>query len=167
MLREGTRARRAWMIAAAVVTAAGATLTAIMVDPNRLERELTFRADSHPALHAVLDAPEVRAAMRCGPISVPNHTLVPDVRWTLDLPDGAVVARSSALRRTGTGRQLVAARRLRGRIERGGVAIYPNQRSAVLRQALVEESDNPFTQLPLPGYRRAAVSGYYSAYVRC
>jgi hypothetical protein len=37
----------------------------------------------------------------------------------------------------------------------------------VLRQALVEDSDDPFTQIPLAGYRRAAVSGYYSAYVRC
>jgi hypothetical protein len=105
--------------------------------------------------------------MRCGPISVPNHKLIPDVRWMLDLPDGAVVARSDALRRTGGRRKRAAARRLRARIERGGVAIYPNTRSAVLRQALVENTDNPFTQLPLPGFQRAAVSGYYSAYVRC
>jgi hypothetical protein len=156
MLREGTRARRAWAAAAALVAAAGATITAIALDPDRLRRELTFRADSHPALHAVLDHPDVRRAMRCGPISVPNHKLVPDVRWILDLPDGAVVARSDALRRPAVAR----------RIERG-VAIYPAQRSAVLRQALVEPADDPRTQLPLPGYRRAAVSGYYSAYVRC
>ncbi|HEV2814964.1 MAG TPA: hypothetical protein VGW10_17035 [Solirubrobacteraceae bacterium] len=160
MLAEGTRARRAWAGAAAVVALAGATVTAIMVDPDRLRRELSFRADSHPALHDILDAPAVRAAMRCGPISVPNHKLIPDVRWMLDAPDGAVVARSEALKRG-------ADPRLRRRIARGGVAIYPNQRSAVLRQALVEDTDNPFTQIPLGGYRRAAVSDYYSAYVRC
>ncbi|HEX8122023.1 MAG TPA: hypothetical protein VF549_12230 [Solirubrobacteraceae bacterium] len=157
MLREGSRERRVWAGAAALVVAAGATITAIALDPGRLRRELEFRADAHPALHDVLDAPAVRAAMRCGPISVPNHKLIPDVRWILDLPDGAVVARSQALRTP----------RLQRRIARGGVAIYPNQRSAVLRQALVEDSDDPFTQIPLAGYRRAAVSGYYSAYVRC
>ncbi|HEV3001089.1 MAG TPA: hypothetical protein VGW75_10165 [Solirubrobacteraceae bacterium] len=157
MLRAGTRARRAWAVAAALVVAAGATITAIALDPDRLRRELTFRADAHPALHDVLAHPEVRRAMRCGPISVPNHKLIPDVRWILDLPDGAVVARSEGLRRP----------RLQRRIERGGVAIYPAQRSAVLRQAIVEEHDDPFTQVPLAGYRRAAVSDYYSAYVRC
>jgi hypothetical protein len=167
MLREGTRARRVWMWASALVVAVGATITAIAVDPDRLRRELSFRADSHPALHDVLDHPRVAEAMRCGPISVPNHKLIPDIRWMLDLPDGAVVARSEALRRTGSPAQMAAARRLRERIERGGVAIYPNTRSAVLRQALVEPADNPFTQLPLPGYERVAVSGYYSAYVRC
>jgi hypothetical protein len=160
MLREGTRARRAWASAAAVAFAAGATVTAIYVDPDRLRRELSFRADAHPALHDVLEQPRVVEAMRCGPISVPNHKLVPDVRWMLDLPDGAVVARSEALSRK-------AAPALRRRVEQGGVAIYPNTRSGVLRQALVEPSDDPFTQLPLAGYERAAVSGYYSAYVRC
>jgi len=91
------------------------------------------------------------------PCRPPNHKLIPDVRWILDLPDGAVVARSDALRRP----------RLQRRIARGGVAIYPNQRSAVLRQALVEKTADPFTQIPRAGFRRAAVSGYYSAYVRC
>ena len=167
MLREGSRARRVWALAAALVAAVGATITAIALDPDRLRRELSFRADSHPALHDVLEHPRVRAGMRCGPLSVPNHKLIPDTRWILDLPDGGVVARSNALRRTGTRRQLAAARRLRARIERGGVAIYANDRSAVLRQALVENSDNTFTQLPLAGYQRVAVSDYYAAYVRC
>jgi hypothetical protein len=157
MLREGTRARRVWAIAAALVAAAGATITAIYVDPDRLRRELSFRADAHPALHDVLDHPRVVEGMECGPISVPNHKLIPDVRWMVDAPDGAVVARSEARRRPAVQR----------RIERGGVAIYPSTRSAVLRQALVEPSDDPFTQIPLAGYERVAVSGYYSAYVRC
>jgi hypothetical protein len=47
------------------------------------------------------------------------------------------------------------------------VAIYPNTRAAVLRQALVEKTDDPFTQIPMDGYRRVAVSDYYAAYVRC
>ena len=157
MLQEGTRLRRVWALVALAAVLAGTIATAIALDPSRLRRELSFRADAHPALHDVLEDRRVVEAMRCGPISVPNHKLIPDVRWTLDLPDGAVVARSEALRRPA----------LRRRVRRGGVAIYPNQRSAVLRQALVEDRDNPATQLPLPGYERAAVSEYYAAYVRC
>ena len=166
MLRGGTRARRWWAAGAALVAVAGATITAIVLDPARLGRELTFRSDSHPALHAVLTDPAVVRGMRCGPISVPNHKLIPDVRWILDAPDGAVVARSLALRREGTPAQMAASARARQRIERG-VAIYPSTRQAVLRQSLVEPTDNPATQLPMPGYRRVATSGYYSAYVRC
>lgn len=157
MLTEGSRARRAWMVAAGVVAFAGATITAFAVEPDRLRRELSFRADAHPALHDVLDVAAVREGMRCGPISVPNHKLIPDVRWILDAPDGAVVARSEGLKRPA----------LRRRIEKGGVAIYPSHRSAVLRQALVEKTDDPATMLPLAGYERVAVSDYYSAYVRC
>ena len=167
MLLEGTTARRVWMGLALAVALAGTIATAIALDPSRLRRELSFRADAHPALHDVLNDRRVRDGMRCGPISVPNHKLIPDVRWILDLPDGAVLARSQALRKRGTPAQRRAARRVRRRIERGGVAIYPNQRSSVLRQALVEEGDDPFTQLPLPGYERVAVSEYYAAYVRC
>ena len=47
------------------------------------------------------------------------------------------------------------------------MAIYPSHRAAVLRQALVEKTDDPATMLPLAGYERVAVSDYYSAYVRC
>ena len=39
--------------------------------------------------------------------------------------------------------------------------------SELFRHALVSETDDPATVLPLAGYERAAVSGYYSAYVRC
>ena len=159
MLREGSRPRRVWAALALAVALAGTIATAIALDPSRLRRELSFRADAHPALHDVLDDAAVKAGMRCGPISVPNHKLIPDVRWILDLPDGRVVARSKALR-PGRGA-------LRRRIERGGVAIYPNTRAAVLRQALVEKTDDPFTQIPMDGYRRVAVSDYYAAYVRC
>src|SRR3712207_8595780 len=62
-------------------SAVGVTITAIYVDPDRLRRELTFRADSHPALHDVLRDRRVVAAMECGPLSVPNHQLIPAVRW--------------------------------------------------------------------------------------
>ena len=40
----------------------------------------------------------MRAALRCGPVSTPNHKLIPDVRWMLDVPAGKVIARSDAHR---------------------------------------------------------------------
>jgi hypothetical protein len=98
--------------------------------------------------------------MKCGPVSVPNHKLIPDVRWIQDLPPKGVIARSQAL---GRGR---AARRARARIQRG-VAIYPVERGALLRQALVSDADKTATVLPLPGFERVAGSSYYAAYVRC
>ena len=112
--------------------------------------------------------------MRCGPINVPNHKLVPDVRWMLDLPDDGVLTRSEAIRevpdavppaeRARQQRRIDAVAR---RIEAGGVQIIPHQRLALFQQALVSDTDDPVTVLPLPGYTRVAVSDYYSAYVRC
>jgi hypothetical protein len=95
----------------------------------------------------------VRAAVRrCGPISLPNHKLIPDVRWLADLPSSKVIARSDP-------RQ---AKRIQN-----GVAIYVLGRYALFRQAWVSEADDPRNQIPLPGFVRVATSRYYSAYIRC
>ena len=60
-----------------------------------------FIRDSHAGLVATLDAPPVRAGMRCGPLTFPNYRLVPDSRWHLDAPRTAVSARSARRRATG------------------------------------------------------------------
>jgi hypothetical protein len=157
MLREGSWPRRLWALGAVLLVAYGVGFTATRVNVGQLDRELTFRGDAHAALHAVLDDPAVQAAKRCGPITVPNHKLVPDVRWIEDLPDGAVLTRSQGLNEGGVHRRSAA----------GGVQIIPHERVALFRHALVERTDDPATVLPLPGFERAAVSSYYSAYVRC
>ena len=90
--------------------------------------------------------------MRCGPVSVPNHKLVPDVRWILDAGERDVVARSDPAQRA--------------RVRRG-VAIYVTDRAALLRQALVEDSDDPLDSVPMPGFVRVATTEHYGAYVRC
>jgi hypothetical protein len=161
MLQGGSRLRRGWMLAAVLLVAYGAFFTATRVNLGRLDNELRFRGQAHAALHDVLNDPAVERGLRCGPVNVPNHKLVPDVRWILDLPDGAVLTRSQALRTE------PADLAVRKRIEAGGVQIIPHQRLALFRQALVSETDDPVTVLPLPGYQRAAVSDYYAAYVRC
>jgi hypothetical protein len=158
MLEEGSRLRRAWMIGAALLVVYGVVFTATRVNLARLDNELTFRGQAHASLHDLLDDPAVRAGMRCGPVTVPNHKLVPDVRWMLDRPDGTVLARSQAVG---------GDRRVAARIAAGGVQILPHERLALFRHALVSDADDPVTVLPLPGFQRAAVSDYYSAYVRC
>jgi hypothetical protein len=166
MLEPG-RLRTAWAIAALALVAYGAVFTATRVNLSRLQNELTFRGDAHAALHDVLSDPKVRAGMRCGPINVPNHKLIPDVRWMQDRPDGAVLARSEALREPRTAAERRQVDSVKRRIAAGGVQIIPVERVALFRHALVSETDDPATVLPLAGYERAAVSGYYSAYVRC
>ena len=57
--------------------------------------ELQFRGDAHTVAGAACcDDPAVRAALRCGPLTAPNHKLVPDARWILDLPRDQVLARA-------------------------------------------------------------------------
>jgi len=48
-----------------------------------------------------------------------------------------------------------------------GVSLFVVDRGALLRQALVADTDNPFDNVPLPDFRRLAFTDYYAAYVRC
>lgn len=154
MLREGTMLRRVWATGAAALVVYGAVFTATRVNFSAFDRELVFRGEAHASLERLLDNPRLQAGRRCGPVSVPNHKLIPDVRWILGSGAGVadVVARSDAAQRE--------------RIDRG-VAIYVTERSALLRQALVERSDDPLDSVPMAGFTFVGSSGYYGAYVRC
>lgn len=153
LLRPGASIRIAWAVAAVLAVGGGVVYTATRVNLHVFENELRFRGDSRDGLEALLDKPEIRAGLRCGPISVPNHKLIPDVRWLLDLPRTAVIARSDpdAL----------------ARVRRGGVAIYAANRSILMRQVLVDGMDDPIQTQPLPGFTFATASDSYGAYVRC
>jgi hypothetical protein len=151
MLADG-RARQAWMGLFAFAVVAGVAYTIANLNMVRFENELEFRERYRAELTRVLDDPAVRAGMACGPISTPNHKLLPDIRWITGLDEDQVIARSD--------------RTQRKRINRG-VAIYVTKRYALVRQAFVTPLDAPETQLPLPGFERVAGSGYYGAYVRC
>jgi hypothetical protein len=116
---------------------------------------LVFRGDSHASLKALLNNPKVRAGMRCGPVSTPNHKLIPDSRWILKAPVSEVIARSDATQRA--------------RIRRG-VAIYATNRLSLLRSGLtagVETPEDTANNLPMPGFTWVAATPYYGAYVRC
>jgi hypothetical protein len=160
MLEAGGVVRRAWALGAGVLLVYGVASAASTLSVSKLQTELGFRGDSHVALAAILGNPQVRAGLRCGPVSVPNHKLVPDARWILHRGTGGVIARSQALSEAAAGRPGLLARTERG------VALYPTD-LAVLRQALVDATDDPREQLPLAGFDRVARTQYYGAYVHC
>jgi hypothetical protein len=151
MLCEGTWWRRIWMAGAAALVTFGIVFTVTSVNLNQLDNELRFRGDAHQALEQVLNAPAVAPALRCGPVYVPNHKLIPDVRWILDRSKSGVLARSSAA--VGEPRR--------------GVVILVHSRIALFKQALVTAADDPVDNLPPAGFTRAASSQHYAAYVSC
>jgi hypothetical protein len=154
MLSNGI-ARKAWATASALLIVYGVVYTATHVNLSTFTNELIFRGDSHSSLKALLNNPKVRAARRCGPISTPNHKLIPDSRWILDASANEVIARSDP--------------KERGRIGRG-VAIYAVNRTALLRSSFTDgdqSAQDTFNSIPMAGFRRLAVTPYYSAYVRC
>jgi hypothetical protein len=50
---------------------------------DRLRAELRFIERTHEQVAALVDDPQVRAALRCGPLTFPTYRLVPDARWIL------------------------------------------------------------------------------------
>jgi hypothetical protein len=154
MLTNGV-ARKAWAAASALLIVYGVLYTATHVHLSTFTNELVFRGDSHSSLKQLLDNPKLLAARRCGPISTPNHKLIPDSRWILDASANEVIARSDP--------------KQRGRIGRG-VAIYAVNRTALLRSSFTDgdqSAQDTLNSIPMAGFTRLAVTPYYSAYVRC
>jgi hypothetical protein len=152
MLRRGLLIRKVWAVGALAVIVYGVAFTATRVNFNNFDGELRLRGDSHRSLVALLDQPAVRAARRCGPVTTPNHKLVPDTRWILDAGPGQVLARADPASKARIGK---------------GVSLFVVDRGALLRQALVADTDDPFDNVPLPDFHRLAFTDYYAAYVRC
>ena len=159
MLSKGTIARRVWAVGGAAAVVIGIAFSVTRVDLDSLDTELAFRSDAHVALKEVLHDPAVQRVLSCGNVYVPNHKLIADVRWILDRPQSAVLARSDTKRLGEPRPKEVTPTR--------GVAILVHDRLAIHRQALVTSLDSPDQNLPPPGFDRIAVSDYYAAYARC
>jgi len=143
--------RTGWMAASVLVLVFGVVWTAFHIDLKRFDAELSFRGAAHDSLVEVLDDPEVRAGLRCGPLTLPNHKLVPDTRWITDLPYEKVRARADPKLRP----------------PRKGVGIYVTSRFALFKHSLTSPSDSVLIQVPPPGFERVKVTRYYAAYVSC
>ncbi|HEX5622310.1 MAG TPA: hypothetical protein VFX51_28050 [Solirubrobacteraceae bacterium] len=150
MLRRGT-ARTVWMLASIALIVFGIVFTATRVRLDYFDSELSFRGAAHDDLVRVLESPEVQQGLKCGPLSLPNHKLVPDSRWILDLPADRVIPRAEP----GAPRP------------RRGVALVVTSRFAIFKHAWSNDTDPPRIQLPPPGWRRVVTGDFYAAYARC
>jgi len=156
-LPRGHRAIRPWAAGSLLVVLAGLVYTALNFNPRYVDRELTLRDSVRRDLTAVLDSERVRAARSCGPISVPNHKLVADVRWLADLDAAGVVARTESkqtARHRRSGVQLIVI---------GGTRFLKHPAYGPFDQT----EDSALIQVPSPGFHRAEVGRFFSAYVRC
>jgi len=151
MLRR-SRVRTAWIAGACLLVVFGFAYTAARVNLDRFQQELEFRGDAHASLAEILREPKVTAGLRCGPLSVPNHKLVPDSRWILDLPRDRVLARADADAAAAMAK---------------GVGIYVTSRFALFKHAFTDPNDPATIQVPPPGWQRIATSEFYAAYARC
>jgi hypothetical protein len=155
MLPPGATMRRAWAAAAGLAVVLGLVWTAFH-PPSfvRFDNELVFRGESGRSLYGILGEPAVKRGLRCGPLILPTHRLIPDSRWIADLREGRVLARS----------QKAAAARRRMRY---GVAIIPTSRTNVVRNTYFTEATPSAVAAPPPGFDRIGVNRYFAAYVRC
>ena len=94
VLPDGHPARTPWVAAACVVAVGGAVFTATHLHPGYIDRELTTRRVLRQELARLITTPAFRLANRCGPVTVPNHKLIPDARWILHDDADEVLARS-------------------------------------------------------------------------
>jgi hypothetical protein len=150
MLRHG-RARIAWRGLSAALVIFGVVFTATHVRLDYFDSELTFRGAAHDDLVRVLESPAVQQGLRCGPLFSPNHKLVPDSRWILDLPASRVIPRAEP----GSPKP------------RRGVALVVTSRFAIFKHAWSNDVDSPLIQVPPAGWRRIVTSDFYAAYARC
>src|SRR3954471_12455140 len=90
--------RNVWMVGAAAIVIFGVAFTATRLNLSRFDNELRFRGQAHHDLTEVLRDPQVQAGLRCGPLTGPNHKIVPDSRWIADLGADDVRARAESYR---------------------------------------------------------------------
>jgi hypothetical protein len=152
MLRNDLVLRKVWAVVALGIVVYGVVFTATRVNFHNFDAELRLRGNSHRSLAQLLDQRAVRDGERCGPVTTPNHKLVPDARWILGAGADGVVARADPAQ---------------AKSKQRGVSVFVVDRGALLRQALVADTDNPFDNVPLAGFHKRASTSYYAAYVRC
>jgi hypothetical protein len=154
--------RRVWALAAAGLAAFGIYDVASTLSVNRIETELGFRNDGQTSLVQVLDHPKVKRALRCGPVSVPDHKLRPDVMLLTGRDASGVIDRNEARYEAEVKHNRTLERRERG----PGVAIFALG-LAVARYGIVGATDNALDQVPFPGFAPIFRSQYYAAYALC
>lgn len=156
---RGVPVRTAWaaVVVAGAVLGVGAYATVKRDSVTSIRAELEFLADARTDVRALVDDRAVRRGARCGPISLPTYRLVPEIRLQLDATGREVLARSDPrARRLGAYRRGVA------------ITVDENARGGKWRQRYGQADGVPRSTKPAPpGFRRAASSGAFTAWVRC
>jgi hypothetical protein len=156
MLEPGTRFRRVWAGVAAAGVAFVLVLTVLHLDLGHFDNELSFRGKAHVALSKILKTAAVQRSLRCGPLTLPNHKLVPDSRWLTGLPFERVWARAQ-----------IGSKAYGKHPQKTGVQLFVIGRFAIFKQAYTNVLDPAGIELPPAGWRRIAVTADYAAYARC
>lgn len=149
----GAQWRRRWLALSALALALGGAYTLTHTSPAKVRDELRMRERINDDLQAALALPAARRARDCGPITTPTHKLIPEIRWHLDLPDGAVRARSQRTTRQTRGVALVIERRIENR--------------PALNVREVKSDDADAVQTPPPGFRHVGGNRSFGVWVRC
>ena len=97
-MERGPALRRGWLAVSTAALALGLIYTGLRIHPANAEAQLRERVTQRADLVAVLTAPASTRFRDCGPLTVPNHKLIPEVRTLLDLPARGVIARSDTAR---------------------------------------------------------------------
>jgi hypothetical protein len=151
-----TRARWLWAAGAGVVIVLGAGWTISKFHFEHIRWELHSRQVVHADMVELLANPRVVAARRCGPVTVPNHKLVPDVRYLLDAGPDEVLPRT---------RLPHAGQTMRG------VALFVIGGHRFLVHPAYgpfdQLDDDPLIQVPGPDFQLVARGTYLAAYVSC
>ena len=79
-----------------MLLAVAVVFTATRTHPGEAVEQLEVRASIRADLQDLVESAAFERAAACGPISIPNHKLVPELRWFLDLPHGVIRIRSQA-----------------------------------------------------------------------
>ena len=148
--------RTVWMVAAGADRRRRRGLPGDPSEPLALRQRLRFRGQAHRS-HEVLNDPQVQAGLRCGPLTGPNHKIVPDSRWIADLGDGEVWPARRATATTSTTVPLPD----QGRGDRRHLPLRDLQARLDRRR---RRRPHPS---PAAGLQRVKTSRFYAAYVRC
>jgi hypothetical protein len=156
LLTPGSRLRTAWAGGAALLVLLAGGFAATNLNTAYVRGELATRESVREQLRVLLAHPEVERGRRCGRVSLPNHKLVPDVRWVLDARAADVVGRTT--RPNG------------GRDDRG-VAVYLSGTQRFLKHPAYgpyeQDEDSALIQVPGPRSERVAHTKNFAAYVTC
>ena len=153
-LDRGARWRAPWAVASALLLLAGVAYTVANTSPRKVVAELEQRERIRADLRDLLGSRQFKRVAACGPITVPNHKLIPEVRWLLDLPERAVRARSD---------------RTLG-VQRAGAAIVIDrryERRPALDIGEVPRDGGRALEQPPPGFALLGGNRTFAVYGRC